>query len=221
MRTGSDSVSCLLRLFGTLFTSRGELNEDSMNTTFIFYGACFGVGLIFTLVSAILGEVFGGHHGDGVDGADVGAGGHADAGFEHTGLPGLGPFSPTVIASFITALGGFGMILTSIEMTKPIWISLPLWVLGGLLIAVGVFLAFNALFARTQGTSESRVGELIGHSATIITPIPANGVGEIAYVHGGSRYTAPARDDRGAPVAAGQTVKIVRIVGAQFYVQAN
>ena len=55
-------------------------------------------------------------------------------------------------------------------------------------------------------------------TATVITPIPANGVGEIAYVQAGSRYSAPARDERGSPVANGQTVKIVRIVGSQFYV---
>ena len=52
----------------------------------------------------------------------------------------------------------------------------------------------------------------------MITPIPANGVGEIAYVQSGTRYSAPARDERGAPVGNGQTVKIVRVVGSQFYV---
>ena len=55
-------------------------------------------------------------------------------------------------------------------------------------------------------------------TGTIITPIPAGGVGEIAYVQAGTRYTAPARDERGAPVPNGQTVRIVRIVGSQFYV---
>jgi membrane-bound ClpP family serine protease len=62
------------------------------------------------------------------------------------------------------------------------------------------------------------VATLVGMPATVITPIPANGVGEIAYVQAGTRYSAPARDERGAPVANGQTVKIVRIVGTQFYV---
>ena len=52
----------------------------------------------------------------------------------------------------------------------------------------------------------------------LITPIPADGVGEIAYVQAGSRYTAPARTEGGAAVTNGQTVKIVRIVGTQFYV---
>jgi hypothetical protein len=62
------------------------------------------------------------------------------------------------------------------------------------------------------------VSTLVGVSATVITPIPQQGVGEIAYVHGGSRYTAPARSESGCAVTGGQTVKINRIVGTQFYV---
>ena len=61
---------------------------------------------------------------------------------------------------------------------------------------------------------------LIGITATIITPIPENGVGEIAYVNGGSRYTAPARSIGGKPIGNGAAVKIARIVGSQFYVEA-
>ena len=44
-------------------------------------------------------------------------------------------------------------------------------------------------------------------------------MGELAYVNGGSRYTAPARSLSGAEIANGQAVKIARIVGSQFYVE--
>src|SRR6266850_6688006 len=181
---------------------------------FLVYSICFGVGLLFAILSAFLGHVFGGHDAH----VDVGTGGHAEAGFEHTGMPGVSPFSPTTIASFITAFGGFGMIFSRIELTKPWWISAPLSAFMGLAIAAGVFFLFNAIFSRTQSSSESRVGALVGASATVLTPIPQHAVGEIAYVHGGSRYTAPARSESGAAIAAGQTVKINRIVGTQFYV---
>ena len=193
-----------------------ELSEAFMNFNFLIYSICFGVGLVFTVVSAFLGHFFGGGHDSDTD---VGTGGHAEAGFEHTGMPGLSPFSPTTIASFVTALGGLGMVFSSIDATKHMWVSLPLSIGGGLVIAAGVFFLFNLIFQKTQSSSEGVVGSLVGQSATIITPIPANGVGEIAYVQGGTRYTAPARDDAGAPIAMGQTVKIVRIVGSQFYVQ--
>jgi len=181
------------------------------------YAICFGVGLIFTILSALFGHLFGGH--DAQAGGDVGTGGHADTGYDSGGMPGMSLVSPTIIASFITAMGGLGMIFTNINATKSIWISLPLSVIGGLIIATGVVWMFNALFRQTQSSSESHVAALVGQTATIITPIPTNGVGEIAYVQSGTRYSAPARDERGVAVANGQTVKIVRVVGSQFYVQ--
>jgi membrane protein implicated in regulation of membrane protease activity len=185
---------------------------------FLIYAICFGVGLVFTLISAVLGHVFGGHD---ADGGDLGTGGHAEAGFDHAGMPGMSPFSPTTIASFITALGGLGMIFARIEATSPVYISAPLSVLGGLLIAAGVFTLFNAFFHKTQSSSEAHVASLVGHAATVITPLPPNGVGEIAYVQGGSRYSAPARAERGDAIPGGRTVRITRIVGSQFYVEPS
>jgi membrane protein implicated in regulation of membrane protease activity len=183
---------------------------------YLIYLICFGVGLLFTVISAVLGDIFGGHDVDGH--ADVGTGGHAEVGFEHTGMPGVSPFSPTIIASFITAFGGFGLIFTKIEATRNPLLSAPLSIVCGLMVAAGVFLAFNKLFSKTQSSSESRIGALVGMHATVITPIPQQGVGEIAYVDGGSRYTAPARTESGAAVSGGSTVKITRVVGTQFYV---
>lgn len=183
---------------------------------FLIYSIIFGVGLVFTLVSAVLGHFFGGGH---EVHTDIGTGGHAEAGFQDAGMPGMSPFSPTIIASFVTAMGGLGMIFSSVHATEKVWISAPLAILGGLFIAGGVFFMFETFFRKLQSSSESHVAALLGQTATIITPIPASGVGEIAYVQAGTRYTAPAREERGAAVASGQAVKIVRIVGTQFYVR--
>ena len=181
---------------------------------FLVYLVCFGVGLLFAIVSAFLGHLFGGHDAD----LSVGTGGHAEAGFADTGMPGLSPFSPTTITAFITAFGGLGMLFTRIPATSSPWISAPLALLGAFLIAVAVVWLFGTLFHKVESSSESRVATLVGMNATVITPIPNDGVGEIAYVQAGSRYSAPARNERGAAVGTGQTVKIVRIVGTQFYV---
>jgi len=54
--------------------------------------------------------------------------------------------------------------------------------------------------SRPKSSSESRVASLVGQEASIVTPIPENGVGEIAYIQGGSRYTAPARTESGSPI---------------------
>ena len=187
-----------------------------MTFDFAIYAICFGAGLVFTIATAVLGHLFGGHGGD----AGIGTGGHAEAGMDSSGVPGISVFSPTVIAAFITSVGGLGMIFCSFDATKSPLLSAPLSVFGGLMLAGALVWMFRAIFRRTESSSEAHVADLVGVSATIITPIPANGVGEIAYVHAGTRYTAPARNERATSgLANGQTVKIVRVVGSQFYVQ--
>ena len=115
-------------------------------------------------------------------------------------------------------MGAFGMIFSRIDATRSVWISAPLAIIGGLLVAAMVVWLFGTIFHHTQSSSAGNTDLLIGRTATIITPIPAKGVGEIAYVQGGSRYTAPARNEQSTEVRAGETVTIVRIVGSQFYI---
>jgi len=183
---------------------------------FLIYMVCFGVGLLFTIVSAFMAQVFGGDHGGAQDGHhEIGTDGHAEVGYN---MPGFSAFSPTVITSFVTAFGGFGMIFTKIEATHSPWVSAPLSIVVALVIAAGVLWLFQQIFHRTQSSSESQVASLIGQTVTIITPIPKDGVGEIAYVQGGTRYSAPARAEAGVSIRNGQTVRVTRVVGSQFYV---
>jgi membrane protein implicated in regulation of membrane protease activity len=180
----------------------------------IIYTICLAVGLLFTLISALAGHFFGGADAHG----DIGADGHVEAGLDTHGMPGISFFSPTVLASFVTAFGAFGLIFSHIPPTKSVWASAPLSGLSAGGVAWLVFLLFNAMFKRTQSSSESQVATLAGSVGSIITPVPEHGVGEIAYVQGGTRYTAPARSESGGAIGAGQAVRITRIVGSQFYV---
>jgi membrane protein implicated in regulation of membrane protease activity len=187
---------------------------------FYIYLICFGVGLLFALISAFLADVFGGHEAPGhVGHPGGGADGHAEAGFGTHDMPGFSALSPTTIGAFVTAFGGFGMVFCKVDATSAPWISAPLSAVGGLAIAAVVLALFRSVFRKTQASSESRVVQLVGLAASIISPIPENGVGEIAYVDRGTRYTAPARTESGASVPAGATVRITRVVGSQFYVQ--
>ena len=181
----------------------------------MIYFICLGVGLVFTLVSAFFGHIFGGGH----EGHVGGSGGHAEAGVDSSDMPGVSVLSPTIIASFVTAFGGFGIIFSQFKATSEPILSAPLAVLGGFAIAGCVLGLLRKVFSHTQSSSESKVSSLAGMEATIISPIPANGVGEIAYVQAGSRYTAPARlEDSAASAGSGRLVRITRIVGSQFYV---
>ena len=177
------------------------------------YIICMGTGLVFIMGSLVVGQLFGGDHGH-----VGGSGGHAEAGADSSDAPGMSIFSPTIMAAFVTAFGGFGTIFSQIPATKSAWLSAPLSTLCAVGTTSVLLWMLRQLFRRTQSSSESQVGRLVGMSATVITPIPQHGVGEIAYVDAGTRYTAPARSESGCAVANGQPVKIHRIIGTQFYV---
>ena len=172
----------------------------------LIYLICFGTGLLFALLSAAFS-------GGDTDADSGGAGGH-------TGDVGFSPLGPTTVGSFVTAFGGFGMIFSRIDATSSPWTSLPLSAIGGMGVASAVFFGFHKIFHLTQSSSEGRVDQLIGSTANVITPIPSGAVGEISYVQGGSRYSAAARAEDSAAIPAGATVRIVRIVGTQFYVSS-
>ena len=108
---------------------------------FIVYSICFGVGLLFTLITAG-GPSFRREWRR----LDLGTGGHAEAGFDHSGMPGLAPFSPTTIASFVTAFGAFGLIFSRIHATESSWVSAPLATLAGLIVAALVVWLFGTIF---------------------------------------------------------------------------
>src|ERR1035441_7058703 len=161
----------------------------------MIYLFCLVVGLVFTLVSVTFGHFFGGH-GDHVGGS----GGHAEAGADSSDMPGISIFSPTIIASFITAFGAFGLIFTEFEPTKKVIISAPLSLVSAMAVAGVLVMFLRSVFSHTQSSSESHVARLTGTSASVVSPIPENGVGEIAYVVSDTRYTAPARSANGPPL---------------------
>jgi membrane protein implicated in regulation of membrane protease activity len=179
----------------------------------MIYAICLVVGLVFALVSVMAGHFFGGH-----DAHVTGSGGHAEAGADSSDMPGMSIFSPTIMASFVTAFGAFGLIFSQFHATSKTVVSAPLSIFCAMIVAGGIYKFLGMVFRHTQSSSESKVAKLIGIEANVITPIAENGVGEIAYVVGGSRYTAAARAEKGTAVASGQTVKITRVVGTQFYV---
>ena len=117
------------------------------------YLICFGVGLVFAIVSAALGHIFGGGHEGHLDGS----GGHAEAGADASDMPGISAISPMMLSSFSTAFGGLGMLLSRIEATRNPLISAPLAMLGAFVIAGGLLWLLRQMIRRTQSSSESKV----------------------------------------------------------------
>ncbi len=220
------------------------IGADAWFTLSTIYVFCFVVGLGYIIVAALLGTLGGAmDHGD-VGGADIDADVDFDADFDGGFDPGdfdydldidhgevaighhgemvggahLGPFSPLIIALFLTCFGGTGLLFTTV-----VDIGAALSVLpasgSSLVFAALAIWAFNKLFLKVEASSHARASDLIGRSAKVIIPLPeGKGAGQVAYTVKGSRYTATARSPEGRPIAAGVEVVIIRLVGSSCFV---
>jgi membrane protein implicated in regulation of membrane protease activity len=200
-----------------------------MDTITIIYGICLLVGVIYTVAAFLLGSFadFGGHDGDMGGpagefshdyGVDTGGSGSALGSTAVGGEVLFGPFSPLVIAFFLTCFGGVGILVT-IAWNLPPLISLPIAAVSGFLLAWLLTLMFNRLLGGMASSSEVRLNTLVGTDAEVTVAIPPIGVGEIAYIAMGSRYVTPARSDEQSPIPRYATVRITRIVGNTFFVR--
>jgi len=201
----------------------GEL--VGFSTLNCIYFALLGIGIIYAVIILIAGGL---HeinipHLD-MDIGDVDIGGHHlpeipvhldldhAPSFDHgdVDVPSL---SPITIASFVTAFGSFGLIAVYL-FNVPDKISL-LWASGGgLVVAIIAHFAFGYFLIAPQGSSEVRARDIIGLTAEVITPIPAGGVGQIAFVAQGRRVTSSARSAGGVPVPKGTFVSIQSFTGS-------
>ncbi|TJY41491.1 hypothetical protein E5161_13905 [Cohnella pontilimi] len=138
-------------------------------------------------------------------------------GFEfHAGdLPFL---SPTVIATFLTVFGGIGYML----LYETDWPALPaaaVSLLGGLGVStVVMFLVVIPLHAAEKGAALSSKA-MIGLEAEVVTSIDGTQLGEIVYLQGGTRHSAPAKTVEGAFIPQGSAVRIVGETAGTFVVE--
>jgi membrane protein implicated in regulation of membrane protease activity len=204
-----------------------------LNTLNCVYFVLFGVGLGYAIIAGLLGGL---SHID-LPGIDIDIPGielHPGEPDIHLELPfahsinhdvdhpevGLSPLSPITIATFITTFGGVGLILNNLTAINPV-LGLFLSALSGLALAGMVFLAYTRLLVAAQGSSEVRIGELVGLVAEVIAPIPAGKIGEVAFVARGTRMRSPARSEDGGAIPRGAMVEIVKEAGNVVIVRAK
>jgi hypothetical protein len=200
------------------------------------YLLCFLLGLGYAVFAAIFGAFsghdFGGGGHDvsvphdlggghdvvaGYDATSADVGGHAVGDISHE--PAISPFSPPIVAMTLITFGGTGIIFTELFG----WGTLSVLPSGASGIGMGViiFFLFYTIIRKAQGSSSPSIGETIGLEAEATTPIPPDGVGEIAYVARGSRFTARARCSTGQTLPSHSAVRIERWVGNTAYVKPS
>ena len=178
----------------------------------VIYLVCFFVGLSFAVLSALMSGVFSGGAEAHVGGAghDV----HVTVG-DSVHFPLL---SPVTLSMFVSTFGGSGYIYNHwLELSTPVHVTMASITACGIALAVAWLL--YKVFQLTQGSSESHIADLIGIEAEVITAIPPEGLGEIAYSSKQARYNAPARTVDGKSLGPHTPVKIVRILGGTYFVE--
>jgi membrane-bound ClpP family serine protease len=173
----------------------------------LLYIGLLVVGVVYAFISGTLGWVSDLAGGD----IHIDAGGHLDAGHAH-------PVSGTVLATFITGFGGGG-IVGHYLLHWPLLGGLGLALGTGLVLAAAAFGILELIFSQTESGSEFTTGDLTGRDAEVITPIPADGSGEVAYLVKGQRETGPARSADGSAIPRGHPVVIEKVIGPTLFVR--
>lgn len=127
-------------------------------------------------------------------------------------------FSPLALATLFGATGGFGLIAKAgftLDDGMSLLVALP----AALLTAYAVTYTSWRVTRSSIGSSEIRTRELVGAVGEVVTPIPQGGVGEVAVVVGGQRFTNAARAMGGAAVPRGASVIVRQMGGATMLVE--
>jgi membrane protein implicated in regulation of membrane protease activity len=190
---------------------------ETAYTICLFLGFFYGVFAGF--FSIVGGHTdLGGHggvEGPGHTGPEVSTMGH-EPGAVDSGLH-MTPLNPVVLAIFLVSFGGTG--LATMHLFSWRYGSLAVAAPSGFVLAGITFLVFQKLFSIAQASSAPIQMEMVGKEAEIITPISTGGLGEIAYVRRGTRFTAPARSEDGGAVPSHTLVTVTRIVGGTYVVK--
>ncbi len=207
---------------------------DPLSLVFI---ACFLVGLVYFIASAVLGHLAHGvMHATGHQGA-VHAGAHVG---QHTGTHAVAHttqaaaqhsshtqamdkahtgshsqswasfLNPTSIMFFLLGFGFFGYVFHNIIGLVAPLLTLLFAGISGLVIAALLLLTLARLFGNSEAATEQDVSDRTGLLGKVSTTIQEGGLGEILYVSpGGMRKSVAARSIDGQRLERDQEVVVV------------
>lgn len=168
-------------------------------TIFLAIGA---IGMLFTVISFLFGEIFEALH----FGGDF----HHDIGHDGPSI-----LSTRVISIFITAFGGFGAIATSQEIGPTV--SSLIGITGGVVMGGAVYFFARFLYSQ-QSSSNISSDDLVGLTAQVVVYIPKGGVGQIRCIVGESMIDKIAQSEDGSAIPLNANVRIVSIKGESVIV---
>ena len=153
-------------------------------------------------------------------GVDAGGHGTVSAHAPHAAEFHFPFFSPLALATLFACIGGYGLIALygfRAEDAISILVAIPAAVVTAYLVTYAGW----RIVKSSRGSSQIRLKDLVGVYAEVITPIPKEGLGEVAALVSGQRYTAPAREAHGREVPRGAQVRVLRMVGSTLLVESG
>ncbi len=174
------------------------------------YWAALGLGGTVLIGSLLMGGLGGDADGDVDAAADSGHDvGHDSSHHDSGARSAPGILSPMMLAFFLVCFALVGLMLTEWQSH---WGSASLGPAIGAGIAVSLVLrkAVGIIYAGADGGNEPRPGDEIGLEAEVLSAISAKGLGTIAYIVRGMRYTRAARSATQHEFRTGDRVVITR-----------
>jgi membrane protein implicated in regulation of membrane protease activity len=211
---------------GTRDDASPVFSRESTAILTLAYLALTVVGCVYILFSLIAGHAHFGDTGSHDAGPaheshmEYGVGGHGSASASHTPVQAAFHFpffSPLALATLFGAIGAYGLIAVHgfhAGETSSLLLAVPLALLTSYLVTYAGF----KLVAGSRGSSVIQLSSLPGARAEVITPIPAGGVGEVAALVDGQRFTGAAREQDGKDVPRGAHVTVKAMVGTTLVV---
>lgn len=181
---------------------------DFVNTSALncLYFGMLAAGLAFALGTLLLSG---------------GGDGEADVGDVDTDVDAGGDmriFSPVTLATFMAVFGAVGLIAT-IGFGVDTRLSLLIAGVAAAVLSLIVAYVYGRVLVELLGSTDIRQTDMIGLDAMIITPIPANGLGEVMFEINEERITRPARALDNGAIARGTSVIIDQVSGVQVVVR--
>lgn len=184
-----------------------------------FFIGCFAFGLLFTVVTFLLGTL-GGTHSHGVAHGLIGSltGSHASTHAHGQSGNQVSPFSLSTLSAFLTWFGGAGYLLTRYSPLAALAVTLTALVFGA--IGGALFFTTVARYILPRLTvlnpEDFRVQ---GTVARVTSTIQPGGIGEIVYTLGGTRHSDGARSESHELIERGTQVVILRMEKGIAYVE--
>lgn len=154
------------------------------------------IGLAIVVLSLVLGDLLEGLF----ESLDIDAGG--------------GVFSTPVVGSFLGAFG-FGAVLIRTASDAGPGLAAAGGAAGGIAMA-GIALWITRSLMHMETDDAVRIDDVVGKTATVVSAIPAGGLGEIRLVHLGQPLKLSARADAAVPY--GREVVVVAVTSSSSVV---